>query len=74
MATSLTEITQGIGDPHKRPSDSSGPDFTSYRVKAWIVCGVFLIELGVYALSSPGRIDIIPLHVTDRNAILADFR
>jgi hypothetical protein len=59
MATSLTEITQGVGDPHKRPSDSSGPDFTSSRMKAWIVCGVFLIVLGVYALSSPGRIDII---------------
>jgi hypothetical protein len=28
-------------------------------VKACIACGVFLIVLGVYALSSPGRIDIV---------------
>ena len=27
--------------------------------KAWIACGIFLLVLGAYALSSPGRIDIV---------------
>lgn len=27
--------------------------------KFWLVCGIFLLVLGAYALSSPGRIDIV---------------
>jgi hypothetical protein len=59
MPTSITEISQSVGDPPRRSSGFPEADRTSSRTKPRIAFGVFLVVLGAYVLSSPGRIDIV---------------
>ena len=59
MAISVAEIIQSLGHPPERAAEFSETDRVTARAKPWVVGGIFLIVLGVYVLSSPGRIDIV---------------
>ena len=43
----------------KEGTESSSANVTGSRTTGWIACGIFLVVVGIYSLSSPGRIDII---------------
>ena len=40
-------------------TESFSANIEGSRSNLWIACGIFLVVLGIYSLSSPGRIDII---------------
>lgn len=50
------ELTHGL---HETTCDATVSDFVADPRKWWIAAGIFLFVLGIYALTSPGRIDTV---------------